>query len=185
MACNTSNIREMKYGRPQTVMFAPGNEQLNGTIITLGDTQEATSRDLDHVHEAQPIALDTTEVIGKFIVVAPEINEEQYRLINGQISKFKLKPSVTYSAYELNKYDRIEYTYSTDRFQGGVSTFTVGATVKINGQGKFEQAGDGAFRVVSVVDTHLPFVMAPNAAPNQPIGLLPAAGKKIKLEVVK
>lgn len=189
MACNTSNIKEMKYGRPQTVMFTAGGNKPNGTIITLGQTQEATSRDLDHVHEAQSIAVETTAVIGKFIVVAPEINEEQYRLIDGQISKFELKQNETYSAYELNKYDRIEYTFSDARFEGDISTFAAGKFVKINNQGKFEEHAGGsattsAFKVVSVVDTHLPFTLAVNTGQNQPGALLPAVGKKIKLEVL-
>ena len=45
MACNTSNIKEMKYGRPQTVMFvrqnaAPVVTYPNGTIVDLKDTLE-------------------------------------------------------------------------------------------------------------------------------------------------
>ena len=45
MACNTSNIKEMKYGRPQTVMFeqgqgAPAVTYPNGTIVKLGETLE-------------------------------------------------------------------------------------------------------------------------------------------------
>ena len=32
--CNTSNIKEMKYGRPQTVMFEGVDNHTNGTIVT-------------------------------------------------------------------------------------------------------------------------------------------------------
>ena len=54
--------------------------------------------------------------------------------------------------------------------------------------GKFEKgtnAGDSAFRVVSILDSHLPFTLAVNGQPNQGAALLPTVGKKIKLEVVK
>lgn len=191
MACNTSNIKEMKYGRPQTVMFEGADTKLNGSIVTLGDTMEGAGakndRAYDHVHAVTFPQADVESVVGKFIIVAPEINEEEYRLIDGQISKFVLRPNVTYSAYELKLLDRIEYT--EEYFNNNAQGVTVGSYLKINAQGKFEvkpggNAQDSAFRVVSILDTHLPFVMAPGQQ-GQPIGLLPAAGKKIKLEVVR
>ena len=37
--CNTSNVHEMKFGRPQTVLLEA--EMPNGAIVTLGATQEA------------------------------------------------------------------------------------------------------------------------------------------------
>ena len=203
--CNTSNIKEMEIGRPQTVMFEkqdpaqPTKTFPNGTIVELGDTLQGKNipvvntpygRDYDHVHKVEPfqgsnplVGVDTAA--GKWIVVAPEINIEEYRLIDGQISKFSLEENVTYTAYQLQKYDRIEYTYSTERFEANIGTFAVGNLVKINAAGKFEQNVDGAFRVVSVVDTHLPFTLAVNGQPNQGAALLPTVGKKIKLEVVK
>ncbi len=192
MACNTSNIKEMKYGRPQTVMFTAGGERPNGTIVTLGATYEGQGgrgREYDHVRQVTFITQETNSVIGKSIIVAPEINEQQYRLIDGKLSEFKLKENETYTAYDLSKHDRIEYTYSDERFEGAVTTFTVGAFVKINNQGKFEvngggNAGNSAFRVVTVVDTHLPFTLAVNTGQNQPGALLPTVGKKIKLEVL-
>ena len=193
MACNTSNIKEMKYGRPQTVMFTGAATKPNGSIVVLKDTIEGApnnDRSLDHVHDVQFPQGTVSSVVGHYIIVAPEINVEQYRLIDGKLSKFALEPNVTYSAYELNKLDRIEYAYSTDRFEGGVATFTVGAYVNINAQGKFVVNGGGnatnsAFRVVTVLDTHLPFTLAVNAGQNQPGALLPTVGKKIKLEVVR
>ena len=189
MACNTSNIKEMKYGRPQTVMFTAGDERPNGVIVNLGVTQETVNRALDHVHTVTRTT-NADEVIGKYIVIAPEINVEQYRRIDGQMSNFTLKDNETYTAYELSKLDRIEYTFSTDYFEGDIATFPVGGFVTIDGQGKFAQnpggnATNSAFRVVSIVDTHVPFVLAPNTAPDQPGKLLPTAGKKIKLEVVR
>mgnify|MGYP000959610761 FL=1 len=202
MACITSNIQEMKNGRPQTVMFlnAGGAAKTypNGTIVDLKDTMEAKQigvgpdiygRAYDHVHEVEQTKT-ATEVINKFIVVAPEINVEQYRLIDGQLSKFALQENETYSAYRLQKYDRIEYTFSANRFAGDVADFTPGKFLEIDAQGKLAvklagTAADSAFRVVSVVDTHLPFALAVNEQKDQSGKLLPTAGKKIKLEVVR
>lgn len=201
MACITSNIQEMKNGRPQTVMFlnAGGAAKTypNGTIVDLKDTMEAKQigggpgvygRAYDHVHEVEQTKT-AAAVINKFIVVAPEINVEQYRLIDGKLSKFTLQENETYTAYRLQKYDRVEYTFSAERFAGNVADFTPGKFVEIDGQGKLAikgagNAGNSAFRVVSVVDTHLPFTLAVNAGQNQPGALLPTAGKKIKLEVL-
>ena len=203
MACITSNIQEMKNGRPQTVMFlnagAAAKTYPNGTIVDLKDTIENKNihgvvpntpygRAYDHVHEVEQTKT-AAAVINKFIVVAPEINVEQYRLIDGKLSKFTLQENETYTAYRLQKYDRVEYTFSAERFAGNVADFTPGKFVEIDGQGKLAikgagNAGNSAFRVVSVVDTHLPFTLAVNAGQNQPGALLPTAGKKIKLEVL-
>ena len=66
-----------------------------------------------------------------------------------------------------------------------VSKFNVGDTVKINEQGKFEKVvSNGALRVVSILPTHLPVMMAPGKK-GQKISLMPQAGLKIKLEVVR
>ena len=40
--CNTSNVKEMEIGRPQTVMFDGEEVKPNGSIVTLGDTLEKT-----------------------------------------------------------------------------------------------------------------------------------------------
>ena len=103
--CNTSNVHEMKFGRPQTVLVEGKDALPNGVIVTLGATKEGTARELDHVHGITEGAL--TAVAGKFIVVAPEINAQQYRTIDGQIGKFALEVGETYSAYQLSVLDRI------------------------------------------------------------------------------
>ena len=187
--CNTSNIKEMKYGRPQTVMFEGVNSQANGIIVDLGDTMEGTpqnDRSLDHVHKIEVANLEATAVIGKWIVIAPEINVEQYRRIDNQVDNFDLEPNTTYSAYQLQKHDRIEYT---DGYFDNPNAIQVGDFVNISANGTFEKQalplGNDAFRVVSVVNTHLPFTLATNALPNQDATLLPTVGKKIKLEVVR
>lgn len=188
MACNTSNIKEMKYGRPQTVMFEGADSQANGIIVDLGDTMEETNgRDYDHVHKIEVADLTADQVIGKWIVIAPEINVEQYRRIDNQVDNFDLEPNTTYSAYQLQKDDRIEYS---DGYFDDPNAIQVGDFVNIAVGGEFTKIGatnaaDSAFRVVSVVDTHLPFTLAVNNAQNQPGALLPTVGKKIKLEVVR
>ena len=107
--CNTSKIKSMKLENPKTVMFE-GDVKPNGTIVTLKATQEKTKgREYDHVHAVEFLT-SVNEVAGKYIIVAPEINVEQYRLIDNQISKFVLEADETYAAYRLQVGDRIEYT---------------------------------------------------------------------------
>ena len=190
MACNTSNIKEMKYGRPQTVMFADQPTKPNGIIVALGDTMEGTpqnDRSLDHVHKIEVTDLTANQVIEKWIVIAPEINVEQYRRIDGRLDNFELEANTTYSAYQLQKYDRIEYT---EEYFEDASLVNVGDFINIAASGEFTKTGannaqDSAFRVVSIVDTHLPFTLAVNNAQDEPGKLLPTVGKKIKLEVVR
>ena len=209
--CNTANIKEMKNGRPQTVMF---ERQLgavatypNGTIVELGDTLEGKTiatnapatygRDYDHVHKVTAVqgtggpGVDVP-VAGKWIVVAPEINVEQYRRINDQISDFVLEENVTYTAYQLQKLDRIEY--SDSYFTGNLSQINVGDYVKFdNGTQKLIKGTDNTdspFRVVAKTPMFYPVILGKNApitAPGQPgqqATFLPTAGIKFKLEVI-
>lgn len=186
--CNTSKIKSMKLENPKTVMFE-GEDKPNGTIVTLKATQEKTKgREYDHVHAVEFLTSETDAVAGKYIIVAPEINVEQYRLIDNQISKFVLEADETYAAYRLQVGDRIEYT--DGYFAEGVAdTLVVGDFVNVNASGKLEKDADGtdttsAFRVVSILPAQYPIVMKPGKK-SQPIGLMPEAGKKIKLEVVR
>lgn len=213
--CNTSNIKEMEIGRPQTVMFERGHLAQaktfpNGTIVTLGDTMENATipggatkygREYDHVHKAAQVvgqanAQQLTAVEGKWIVIAPEIRVEQYRRIHDQISGFELEENVTYTAYQLNKLDRIEYS---DDYFVNPQQLNVGDYVNLDDNGKFAKNGGGgaqnnsAFRVVSKLPMFYPVVMNQNppaqnpGQPGQGTGMtfLPTAGYKIKLEVVK
>ena len=185
--CNTSKIKSMKLENPKTVMFE-GEDKPNGTIVTLKATQEKTKgREYDHVHAVEFLT-SVNEVAGKYIIVAPEINVEQYRLIDNQISKFVLEADETYAAYRLQVGDRIE---NTDGYfaEGVADTLVVGEFVEIDGDGKLAKDADGsattsAFRVVSILPAQYPIVMKPGKK-SQPIGLMPEAGKKIKLEVVR
>ena len=187
LMCNTSNVHEMKFGRPQTVLNDA--ERPNGVIVTLGDTQEKKGRELDHVHAISEGAI-TDAVAGKFIVVAPEINVQQYRKIDGQIGKFVLEAGETYTAYELRKLDRIEYS---EGYFMNASALVVGDAVNVQAKGaegqRFVKAASGCLRVVSIVDLWMPVMLAANDGVAQVGGqdakLMPATIKMIKVEVEK
>ena len=182
---NTSNVHEMKFGRPQTVLNDA--ERPNGVIVTLGATQEKTARELDHAHAITEGAL--TKVAGKFIVVAPEINVQQYRTIDGQIGKFVLEADETYTAYQLSVLDRLEYS---DAYFKDAAALKVGDKVNvqqkdINGARFVKADTGGAMRIVSIVPLWLPVMLAPNLATGQGSGktvkLMPESCKMIKVEV--
>ena len=184
---NTSNVHEMKFGRPQTVLNDA--ERPNGVIVTLGATQEKTARELDHCRAITEGAL--TKVAGKFIVVAPEINVQQYRTIDGQIGKFVLEAGETYSAYMLSKLDRLEYS---DAYFKNAGALEVGHRVNVCGKGtageRFEKADTGgAMRIVSIVPLWLPVMLVPNIELGQGTGnlakLMPESCQMIKVEVEK
>ena len=189
LMCNTSNVHEMKFGRPQTVLVE-GEARPNGIIVTLEATKEKDGRELDHVHAIKEEAGEA--VIGKFIVVAPEINVEQYRMIDGQIGKFRLEVGETYSAYELRKLDRIEYS---EGYFMNAGALKIGDKVNVQAKGangeRFVKASGatGAMRVVSIVDLWMPVMLAANDGVAQVGGqdakLMPASVKMIKVEVEK
>ena len=187
--CNTSNVHEMKFGRPQTVLVEGKDALPNGVIVTLGATKEGTARELDHVHGITEGAL--TAVAGKFIVVAPEINAQQYRTIDGQIGKFVLEVGETYSAYQLSVLDRIEYS---DAYFKEASALKVGEKVDVcakgaNGERFAKASTGGCLRIVSIVDLWMPVMLAANDGVAQVGGqdakLMPATIKMIKVEVEK
>ena len=184
--CNTSNVHEMKFGRPQTVLN--NEERPNGVIVTLNATQEGTARELDHCHAIAEGAL--TAVAGKFIVVAPEINVQQYRTIDGQIGKFVLEAGETYTAYQLAVLDRIEYS---DAYFANAAALKVGDKVNVQAKGsngeRFVKADNGCLRIVSTVDLWMPVMLAANDGVAQVGGqdakLMPTSVKMIKVEVEK
>ena len=190
LMCNTSNVHEMKFGRPQTVLNDV--KRPNGVIVTLGATKETAdgkNRELDHCHAISEGAI-TDAVAGKFIVVAPEINVQQYRTIDGQIGKFVLEAGETYSAYELRKLDRMEYS---EGYFEAASALKVGDKVNVkapaeNGE-RFVKNASGCLRVVSIVDLWMPVMLAANDGVAQVGGqdakLMPATIKMIKVEVEK
>lgn len=166
LMANTSNVYEMKFGRPQSII-AP-KELPNCAIVTL----DALNTGDDHVRTVKAEAKDTA--VGQFVIVAPEINVEQYRMVDNSIAKFSLEKDEIYSAYELKLLDRLEF--SADYF---TSVPTVGQTVKIAADGKLTGTeADGCLKVISIREQRLPMVMIDGV-------LSPASVKMVKVEVVK
>lgn len=120
---NTSNVKEMKDGRPQTVMFT--TEQAvdlpNCTIVTLGAVKDGA--ELDHVHAVtvlEPEAVADAVAAGTaYVVVAPEIMVEEARRTDGHIGLFRLEADETYTAYKLQKHDRLELSANHNFVEAG------------------------------------------------------------------
>lgn len=119
---NTSNVKEMKNGRPMNVKLeAAGLE--NCVIVTLGAA--GTGED-DHVFTVTKVlaANEVAEAVANgtaYLVVAPEIMVEEARMTDGHIGKFRFENGGVYTAYKLNKHDRIEVS-STHRYAKGAGT---------------------------------------------------------------
>ena len=173
LMANTSNVKEMKNGRPESVLLkdktgAVAGALPNCAIVSVGDVVEG-----DHIREAK--ALAATNAVGKFVVVAPEINVQQYRMIDNDIAKFALEAGEVYTAYELQLRDRLEF--SADYF---ATLPAVGQTVNIADNGKLTAATEqGCLKVISVREQRMPMVVLPNGS------MRPAAIKMVKVEVVK
>ena len=175
LMANTSNVKEMKNGRPQSVQ-AP-KALPNCAIVTLGATQEATKAELDHVHAVTAEAAETA--VGKFVIVAPEINVEQYRMIDNDIAKFMLEKDEVYTAYELQLHDRLELS---EGYFVSMDGLAVGETVNIAADGKLTakiESKAGCLKVISIREQRLPMVVLPNGT------MRPSAIKMVKVEVVK
>lgn len=175
LMANTSNVKEMKNGRPESVLLKDKTGATKGTlpncaIVSVGDI---VTEQGDHVREAK--ALAATNAVGKFVVVAPEINVEQYRMINNDIAKFALEAGEVYTAYELQLRDRLEF--SAEYFK---TVPSVGQLVNIADDGKLTAAiDDGCLKVISVREQRLPMVVLSDGS------MRPAAIKMVKVEVVK
>ena len=173
LMANTSNVKEMKNGRPESVLLKDKTGATEGTlpncaIVSVGDVVEG-----DHVREAK--ALAATNAVGKFVVVAPEINVQQYRMIDNDIAKFALEAGEVYTAYELQLRDRLEF--SEDYF---ATLPSVGQLVNIDKDGKLTAAAEGGcLKVISVREQRMPMIVKPNGS------MMPASIKMVKVEVVK
>ena len=132
---NTSNVKEMKNGRPMNVQLPArtiGEDGLpegaaldmeNCIIVTLG---AAGTGENDHVFAVAEV-LTADKVAAKvatgeaYLVVAPEIMVEEARMTDGHIGKFRFEEGGVYTAYQLHKHDRIEVS-STHRYATGAGT---------------------------------------------------------------
>ena len=199
--CNTSNIDSMRHGRPQTVMFETGQAGVdklhNGAIVSLVGTQETSAKSkpgniLDHVNGIALIADPAVSLVGKFIIVEPEINVEQYRRIDNSLAAFGDKPlqaDATHTAYELAKYDRIEYSQAYFKEcqeaadENAMEIFTrkliPGNTCNIGTDGQLEiiEGTTGTLRIVSVRPQRVPLMF------NEEHERMPESYLMIKLEV--
>lgn len=173
LMANTSNVKEMKNGRPESVLLKDKTGATEGTlpncaIVSVGEVVEG-----DHVREAK--ALAATNAVGKFVVVAPEINVQQYRMIDNDIAKFALEAGEVYTAYELQVRDRLEF--SEEYF---ATVPSVGQTVNIADNGKLTAAAEGGcLKVISVREQRMPMIVKPDGS------MMPASIKMVKVEVVK
>ena len=106
---NTSNVKEMKNGRPMNVKLE-GADLENCVIVTLG---AAGTGENDHVFSVAkvltPAEVDAAVKAGTaYLVVAPEIMVEEARMTDGHIGKFRFKQGAVHTAYKLSKHDRLE-----------------------------------------------------------------------------
>ena len=180
LMANTSNVKEMKNGRPESVLLKTAAGETDGTalpncaIVTVGGTLEKTKgKAFDHVRSAEADA--ATTAVGKFVVVAPEINVQQYRTIDNDIAKFALEAGEVYTAYELQVRDRLEFS------EAYFATVPAeGQTVNIDDNGKLTAAVDsGCLKVISVREQRMPMVVKPNGE------MMTSSIKMVKVEVVK
>ena len=172
LICNTSNIDSMRHGRPETVMIEELNVQPaaqgklpNGAIVTLGDTKEKSGKELDHVRavsvvgtgEDAALGFTAGTAAGRFIIVSPEINVEQYRRIDNSIANHMLVLNETYTAYELALRDRIEYSQDYLANPDAFATLKEGDKLDIDVNGKLVANGT-ALRVVSIREQRVPLM---------------------------
>ena len=113
IVANTSNVKEMKNGRPMNVEIpAATDAQLaNCMIVELLAVKDA--KENDHVYTTKVLASKTEidAAIAKgtaAVVVAPEIMVEEARKTDGHIGLFRFVPGDVHTAYKLEKHDRLE-----------------------------------------------------------------------------
>lgn len=120
LVANTSNVKEMKNGRPMNVK-APDADLPNCTIVKLGAAGEGVE---DHVYTVTVVedsiaAADLTAGL-IYVMVAPEIMVEEARRTDGHIGLFRFEEGQVYTAYQLSAYDRLEL--SANHPQVGLGT---------------------------------------------------------------
>ena len=128
---NTSNVKEMKNGRPMNVKLPVREEgeaaldMENCIIVTLGAAGEGEN---DHVFEATVLAAAAVDAAVKagtaYLVVAPEIMVEEARMTDGHIGKFRFEEGGVYTAYQLQPHDRIEVSTDHRYFSGAGKTIS-------------------------------------------------------------
>ena len=114
IVANTTNVKEMKNGRPMNVEVPAAAEDAlaNCMIVELGAVKTDKPEN-DHVYTAQPLTSKETidaaiEAGTAYVIVAPEIMVEEARRTDGHIGKFRFKAGAVQTAYQLQKHDRLE-----------------------------------------------------------------------------
>ena len=145
---NTSNVKEMKNGRPMNVKIA--EEGLpNCTIVTLGAAGEGVE---DHVFPGTKVALASAKA-GDFVVVAPEIMVEEARKTDGHIGKYRLDKGGVHTGYELHLHDRLELSAEYFGGEAAAQALEVGKPI----------AEGAKLRVVSIRKMATGMIIAPAA----------------------
>lgn len=114
IVANTSNVKEMKNGRPMNVQIpadATEAQLANCMIVKLKGTLQGTKAELDHVYEvevATAVSKDDIEAGIVYVVVAPEIMVEEARKTDGHIGLFRFEKGDVHTAYQLSMHDRLE-----------------------------------------------------------------------------
>lgn len=110
IVANTTNVKEMKNGRPMNIEVPSAEEALpNCTIVKIGAAGKGEN---DHVYsatvvEGKPAAEDLAAGL-IYVLVAPEIMVEEARRTDGHIGKFRFKQGDVVTGYKLSKHDRLE-----------------------------------------------------------------------------
>lgn len=137
IVANTSNVKEMKNGRPMNVeipaVAEKDNHQLaNCMIVELLAVKDA--KENDHVYTTR--VLTTKETIDAAIkagtaavVVAPEIMVEEARKTDGHIGLFRFVPGDVHTAYKLEKHDRLEVSAEHMLAKAGYTPVSTRATL--------------------------------------------------------
>ena len=117
---NTSNVKEMKNGRPMNVKLE-GADLENCVIVTLAEAP-VDGQENDHVFVGTVLAANEVAAAvaagTAYLVVAPEIMVEEARMTDGHIGLFRFEQGGVYTAYQLHKHDRIEVS-TTHRYASG------------------------------------------------------------------
>lgn len=122
IVANTTNVKEMKNGRPMNVEVPAATEAFtdglpNCLIVKLGETKQGTvgaegyNGELDHVYEVEivtEVAREDLQAGLIYVIVAPEIMVEEARKTDGHIGKFRFKTGDVHTAYQLSMHDRLE-----------------------------------------------------------------------------
>ena len=135
IVANTSNVKEMKNGRPMNVEIpasATADQLANCMIVELLAVKDA--KENDHVYTTK--VLTTKETIDAAIkagtaavVVAPEIMVEEARKTDGHIGLFRFVPGDVHTAYKLEKHDRLEVSAGHMLAKAGYTPVSTRATL--------------------------------------------------------